>query len=155
MSNPLPVLAPASGRIIAPENVANPFFSNRLFGIGPVLEITSNHLLAPFDGFISEASSSGDFIRLASPQQLEVVLLLGNGDQFQRHPALQCQCRTGDHVVAGQPLLTLNQSLLRSGDAQQRRLSLFVQTHIKLQWPSFGNVSMLEPLIFEQDIEPK
>lgn len=152
----LPIYAPANGRICSTDENASVFSRNRLFGTGPIIEVTSNQLVSPIDGRVQDISSSGDYIQLLSADGYTLTLVMGGGNYFQYHPALTRHVRAKETVTTGQALLTLNQALLRSSDPYQRRLSMFVgvpsDSPCHFSWPTTGSLSMLESFIFEKEV---
>lgn len=136
----LSINAPAVGHFIAPKRHPSALIHNQLLGYGPVIEVTGNQLYAPADSTVTTVSSSGDFIELRVNDQLPVRLLLGNGQQFQHHPALQKYCKPLQAVKQGQVLVELNQAILRRGVASQRYLAVLAPIDMQLERPGQGMV---------------
>lgn len=154
--NLFPITAPVSGRVITNTGHSSAIASNQLFGVGPVIEVSGNHAVAPMAGVVTAISSSGDFIQIEHSSKAVITLILGQGRQFTHHPALSRCIRLGQAVVAGDRLLTINQTLLRAEPRQQRHLMVLLQADPDLggwQWPEQGAVSSGESRLFQHKEE--
>ncbi|MGM0481343.1 MAG: PTS glucose transporter subunit IIA [Pseudomonadota bacterium] len=154
--NVFPITAPVTGRIIDNARHPSAIANNQLFGLGPVLEISGNQAVAPISGSIDQISSSGDFIQIRHSSNALVTLILGQGRQFTHHPALMRRVAQQQHVQAGQILLTINQSLMRSEQRQQRYLMVLLQTNSDSSgwhWRKQGAVGGGESRLFQLNKE--
>jgi len=122
----LPVLyAPITGRIITAQP-SPPVCQLGLLGKGVVIEMTGSTLYAPADGELTQISSSGDYLSLRLNDTYSLQLITGSGDAFGTHPALTVLCREQSQVKCGDPLVKINQSLLRSLKPVQQRLAVLI-----------------------------
>ncbi|MGM0429097.1 MAG: PTS glucose transporter subunit IIA [Pseudomonadota bacterium] len=150
----LPILyAPITGRIITAKP-SPPVCQHGLLGKGVVIEMTGSTLYAPADGELTHVSSSGDYLSLRLNDTYSLQLVTGSGDAFGTHPALTVLCREQSQVKCGDPLVKVNQSLLRSSKPVQQRLAVLVctlnseQTTDPFDWLAPGLVTAKDsPLI--------
>lgn len=161
MANHLfPILSPVSGRVVQLSEPPSALVSNQIFGRGPLLEISSSHILAPYSGTVTSISESGDFIQLSHDCGATLTLLIGAGHAFSFHPALKRRVDQGETVNRGQALVAINLPLLRSGEQRQRYLALLLETQTisdtefktsvtEVRWPSRGSVSANDSVIFD------
>ncbi|RUO73138.1 PTS glucose transporter subunit IIA [Idiomarina ramblicola] len=117
--------APVTGRVIAAQPTAA-VCQQGLLGQGIVIEMTGSTLYAPADGELNHISSSGDYLSLRLNDTYSLQLVTGSGDAFGTHPALTVLCREQTQVKYGDPLVKINQSLLRSLKPIQQRLAVLV-----------------------------
>ncbi len=117
--------APVTGRIIAAQPSAA-VCQHGLLGKGIVIEMTGSTLYAPADGSLSHISSSGDYLSLRLNDTYSLQLVIGSGDAFGNHDALTVLCREQTEVKCGEPLVKINQSLLRSLKPSQQRLAVLL-----------------------------
>ncbi|MGM0524569.1 MAG: PTS glucose transporter subunit IIA [Pseudomonadota bacterium] len=157
-----PIFSPASGRIVQTTEPPSPMATNQIFGDGPLLEISGSKLYAPFDGKVSAISASGDFIRLSHDSGFVLTLIIGSGREFSHNPAFQRLVKEHQAVKGSQPLLAINQPLLRAGNKQQRYLTLLLEvptqvasSEFRIRWRDSGSVSAKESPIFELEQESK
>jgi len=157
-----PIFSPASGRIVTTNEPPSPMATNQIFGEGPLLEMSGSKLYAPFNGTITASSASGDFIRLRHDSGVTLTLIIGSGREFSHNPALQRLVKENHSIEGNQPLLAVNQPLLRAGNKQQRYLTLllevptqFTSSKLNIRWRNSGAVSAKESPIFELEQESK
>ena len=104
-SNPLELLAPLSGVLLALDSVPDPVFSSRLIGDGLCLDPTSQTLCAPLAGVISNIQDSGHAVSITNDHGVQVLLHIGldtvnlAGEGFTR------LVQEGQQVEAGQALI--------------------------------------------------
>lgn len=124
-SKPLSLYAPVTGRVIAAQPPAA-VCQHGLLGNGVVIEMTGSTLYAPADGSLTHISSSGDYLSLRLNDTYSLQLVIGSGDAFGNHTALTVLCRKQTEVKCGDPLIKINQSLLRSLKPSQQRLAVLL-----------------------------
>ncbi|MCA1767557.1 MAG: PTS glucose transporter subunit IIA [Idiomarina sp.] len=149
----LSLYAPVTGRVIDAQPTAG-VCQQGLLGQGIVIEMTGSTLYAPADGVLTHISSSGDYLSLHLNDTYSLQLVTGSGDAFGTHPALTVLCRGQTQVQSGDPLVKVNQSLLRSLKPMQQRLAVLVcspsakQTTEPFNWLKSGLVTAKDsPLI--------
>ncbi|MDV6314957.1 PTS glucose transporter subunit IIA [Idiomarina sp. HP20-50] len=119
------IYAPITGRVITVQPSAL-VCQHGLLGKGIVIEMTGSTLYAPSDGALTHISSSGDYLSLRLNDTYSLQLVTGSGDSFGSHPALSVLCRKQQQVKFGDPLVKINQSLLRSLKPMQQRLTVLL-----------------------------
>ena len=79
---------PASGEMIALENVNDPIFSSKAMGEGVAFKLTDGHIYSPVEGEVIMAAKTGHAIGLKSTNGAEVLIHIGmdtvnmNGEGF-------------------------------------------------------------------------
>ncbi|MCK7458389.1 PTS glucose transporter subunit IIA [Idiomarina aminovorans] len=145
--------APVTGRVIDVPPTAG-VCQQGLLGQGIVIEMTGSTLYAPADGVLTHISGSGDYLSLRLNNTYSLQLVTGSGDAFGAHLALTVLCRRQVQIQCGDPLVKINQSLLRSLNSMQQRLAVLVcapdstKTTEPFDWLTSGLVTAKDsPLI--------
>jgi phosphocarrier protein FPr len=100
------------GRITALENVPDPVFAQRIVGDGVSIDPTSSTVLAPCDGEIVHAHSSGHALTLRSAEGVEILIHVGVDTVQLKGEGFSLKVRAGDKVSAGQALLEFDADLV-------------------------------------------
>ncbi|HGM5579616.1 TPA: phosphoenolpyruvate--protein phosphotransferase [Pseudomonas putida] len=104
-SQPLELLAPLSGVLLALDKVPDPAFSSRLVGDGLCLDPTSSVLCAPFAGTVSNIQDSGHAVSITDDQGVQVLLHVGLDTVNLAGKGFTRLVVEGQRVEAGQPLI--------------------------------------------------
>lgn len=112
---PLEILAPLSGRVVAFADVPDPVFAGGFLGPGLAIDPVraEQSALAPVSGTI--ASLFAHAFGIATPDGREILVHLGietvklSGTGFTLHK------QKGDSVVAGEPVVTWDPSVIEAG----------------------------------------
>lgn len=113
-SAPVTLSSPMSGTAIPLGAVPDEVFSGGVLGDGIALVPDSGELYAPADGVIVNIPESRHAISMATDGGLEILMHVGL-DTVSLHGApYHTQVREGDHVKAGQLLLTFDLDAIRS-----------------------------------------
>ncbi len=102
---PLQLLAPLSGVLMALEQVPDPVFSGRVIGDGLCIDPTSSTLCAPMAGIVSNVQASGHAVSITDDNGVQVLMHIGldtvnlGGQGFTR------LVEQGQQVAAGQALI--------------------------------------------------
>lgn len=102
---PLKLYAPLDGRTIAIENVPDPVFAQKLVGDGIAVDPTSQVLLAPCAGKITQLHSAHHAVTLTTDDGRQVLLHIGLDTVQLKGQGFRPKVKTGDKVKAGQPLI--------------------------------------------------
>ncbi len=73
----LSLVAPVSGVFVALEKVADPVFAEKIMGDGFAIEPSSNELIAPCDGVISQIAGALHALSLTAENGAEILLHIG------------------------------------------------------------------------------
>lgn len=120
--------APVTGRIIAASSPVA-LCQHGLLGNGIVIDMTGSTLVAPADGVLEHVSCSGDYLSMRLNGSVSLQLIIGTGDAFDGHTALTPLQRESARVTEGTPLVSINQSTLRSLKPKQKQLTLLLCSH--------------------------
>ena len=99
------LIAPLSGKVYPIERSADQVFAQRIIGDGFVIDPSSNCVVAPCDGIITQLHRAKHAISIKTNQDIEVLIHIGidtvklNGKGFEDKVALK------DEVKLGQPLI--------------------------------------------------
>lgn len=104
-SNPLELLAPFSGVLLALDSVPDPVFSSRLIGDGLCIDPTSQTLCAPLAGVISNIQDSGHAVSITNDHGVQVLLHIGLDTVNLAGKGFTRLVQEGQQVEAGQALI--------------------------------------------------
>ena len=104
-SNPLELLAPLSGVLLALDSVPDPVFASRLIGDGLCLDPTSQTLCAPLAGVISNIQDSGHAVSITNDHGVQVLLHIGLDTVNLAGKGFTRLVQEGQQVEAGQALI--------------------------------------------------
>lgn len=99
------LLAPLSGTALPLEEAPDPVFSRKIIGDGIALAPSSNVLLAPCGGTITQAHASSHALTLTSPEGLQVLLHVGIETVSLQGRGFFPKVVPGAVVKAGDPLV--------------------------------------------------
>ena len=76
-TQPLELLAPLSGVLLALDQVPDPVFASRMIGDGLCIDPTSQTLCAPLAGVISSIQDSGHAVSVTDDNGVQVLMHIG------------------------------------------------------------------------------
>lgn len=104
-TQPLELLAPLSGVLLALDKVPDPVFSSRLIGDGLCIDPTSQTLCAPLAGVISNIQDSGHAVSVTDDNGVQVLMHIGLDTVNLAGQGFTRLVQEGQRVEAGQPLI--------------------------------------------------
>ncbi|KTB68127.1 phosphoenolpyruvate--protein phosphotransferase [Pseudomonas sp. MAFF 301514] len=104
-TQPLELLAPLSGVLLALDKVPDPVFSSRLIGDGLCIDPTSQTLCAPLAGTISNIQDSGHAVSITDDNGVQVLMHIGLDTVNLAGKGFTRLVREGQRVEAGQALI--------------------------------------------------
>ena len=104
-TQPLELLAPLSGVLLALDSVPDPVFSSRLIGDGLCIDPTSQVLCAPLAGVISNLQHTGHAISITAASGAQVLLHIGLDTVNLGGKGFTPLVEEGQQVAAGQALI--------------------------------------------------
>ena len=104
-TQPLELLAPLSGVLLALDSVPDPVFSSRLIGDGLCIDPTSQTLCAPLAGVISNIQDSGHAVSITNDHGVQVLLHIGLDTVNLAGKGFTRLVQEGQQVEAGQALI--------------------------------------------------
>ncbi|MCR4537473.1 phosphoenolpyruvate--protein phosphotransferase [Pseudomonas sp. 18.1.10] len=104
-TQPLELLAPLSGVLLALDSVPDPVFSSRLIGDGLCIDPTSQTLCAPLAGVISNIQDSGHAVSITNEHGVQVLLHIGLDTVSLAGKGFTRLVQEGQQVEAGQALI--------------------------------------------------
>ena len=97
--------APLSGVMVPLETVPDPVFAQKMVGDGISIDPTSNILLAPITGKITQLHSAKHAVTLVASNGLEVLIHIGLDTVMLKGKGFVAKVKEGDIVDVGQPLI--------------------------------------------------
>ncbi|HTH34256.1 MAG TPA: phosphoenolpyruvate--protein phosphotransferase [Xanthobacteraceae bacterium] len=97
--------APLSGVMVPLETVPDPVFAQKMVGDGVSIDPTSNELLSPLPGKVTQLHSAGHAVTITGDNGLEVLLHIGLDTVMLRGEGFTPLVKQGDTVAMGQPLI--------------------------------------------------
>ena len=104
-TQPLELLAPLSGVLLALDTVPDPVFSSRVIGDGLCIDPTSQTLCAPLAGVISNIQDSGHAVSITDDHGVQVLLHIGLDTVNLAGKGFTRLVEEGQRVEAGQALI--------------------------------------------------
>ena len=101
-SQPLELLAPLSGVLLALDQVPDPVFSSRVIGDGLCIDPTSQTLCAPLAGVISNIQDSGHAVSVTDDNGVQVLMHIGLDTVNLAGQGFTRLVQEGQRVEAGQ-----------------------------------------------------
>ncbi|MCB5196431.1 phosphoenolpyruvate--protein phosphotransferase [Deefgea salmonis] len=99
------LLAPLSGVMVPLDTVPDPVFAQKMVGDGVSIDPTSNVLLAPIAGKVTQVHSAMHAITLVAANGIEVLIHIGLDTVMLKGQGFTAKVKEGDVVDAGQPLI--------------------------------------------------
>jgi multiphosphoryl transfer protein len=99
------LMAPLSGVLVPLESVPDPVFAQKMVGDGVSIDPTSDELLAPLAGTVTQLHSSNHAVTITSENGLEVLLHIGLDTVLLRGEGFMPLVKQGDAVAVGTPLI--------------------------------------------------
>ncbi|WP_157670943.1 phosphoenolpyruvate--protein phosphotransferase [Chitinibacter sp. GC72] len=115
MSNPatrIELKAPLSGVMVPLEKVPDPVFAQKMVGDGISIDPTSNILLAPLTGKVTQLHSSKHAVTITAPSGIEVLMHIGLDTVMLKGHGFNAKVKEGDIVDVGQPLIEFDMDLV-------------------------------------------
>ncbi|HSC80749.1 MAG TPA: phosphoenolpyruvate--protein phosphotransferase [Chitinolyticbacter sp.] len=113
MSNQrIELLAPLTGLIVPIDTVPDPVFAQKMVGDGISIDPTSNVLVAPANGRITQLHASRHAVTLTTVEGVEVLLHIGLDTVLLKGEGFKALVKEGDSVRTGQPLIEFNSDLI-------------------------------------------
>ena len=147
-TQPLELLAPLSGVLLALDKVPDPVFSSRLIGDGLCIDPTSPTLCAPLAGVISNIQESGHAVSITDDNGVQVLLHIGLDTVNLAGKGFSRLVEEGQRVLAGQPLIEFDADYVALNARSLLTLMLVVSGEpFALLAPASGLVAVGQPLL--------
>ncbi len=104
-TQPLELLAPLSGVLLALDQVPDPVFASRMIGDGLCIDPTSQTLCAPLAGVISNIQDSGHAVSITADNGVQVLMHIGLDSVNLAGQGFTRLVQEGQRVEAGQALI--------------------------------------------------
>ena len=106
MTQVLELTAPLSGRVLPMTEVPDPVFSGLMMGDGLAIDPSSNVLLAPCAGVITQVARTNHALTLTADNGSEILMHIGIDTVSLKGEGFVSQVSPGQRVEAGAPLIT-------------------------------------------------
>lgn len=107
------ILAPQTGRTIDLEFVPDPVFSEKILGDGIAIMPTSNEVLAPISGRITQVAHTYHSISIEGDDSIEILIHLGIDTVNLAGEGFKFYAEMGQHVNAGDKILDLDLNFIK------------------------------------------
>ncbi|BAN27034.1 phosphoenolpyruvate-protein phosphotransferase (plasmid) [Caballeronia insecticola] len=115
-------MAPLSGVMVQLETVPDPVFAQKMVGDGVSIDPTSDELLAPFSGTVTQLHRAAHAVTVTGENGLQVLIHIGLDTVLLRGEGFTPRVKEGDTVTTGQPLIRFDPLLVGA-----RAVSLLTQ----------------------------
>ncbi|SAK58951.1 phosphoenolpyruvate--protein phosphotransferase [Caballeronia glebae] len=99
------LMAPLSGVMVQIETVPDPVFAQKMVGDGVSIDPTSNELLAPLSGTVTQLHRAAHAATITGEGGLQVLIHIGLDTVMLRGEGFTPLVKEGDTVATGQPLI--------------------------------------------------
>ncbi|HTH61213.1 MAG TPA: phosphoenolpyruvate--protein phosphotransferase [Paraburkholderia sp.] len=99
------LIAPVSGVMVPLDSVPDPVFAQKMVGDGVSIDPTSDELLSPLAGKVTQLHSSCHAVTITGDNGLEVLLHIGLDTVLLRGQGFTPLVKEGDSVTTGTPLI--------------------------------------------------
>ena len=147
-TQPLELLAPLSGVLLALDRVPDPVFSSRLIGDGLCIDPTSQTLCAPLAGVISNIQDSGHAVSITDDNGVQVLMHIGLDTVNLAGQGFTRRVVEGQRVEAGQVLIEFDADYVALNARSLLTLMLVVSGEpFRLLAADNGVVAVGQPLL--------
>ncbi|MBV8046916.1 MAG: PTS glucose transporter subunit IIA [Paludibacterium sp.] len=102
------LVAPFSGSVVPLANVPDPVFSGQMMGDGLGVNPTSNTLVAPCDGIITQVARTSHALTLTADNGAEVLMHIGIDTVKLNGQGFSPRVRQGQRVKQGEALIDVD-----------------------------------------------
>lgn len=134
------VLAPLSGVLVPLAHVPDPVFAAGTVGPGVAIDPTSNAVLAPFAGTITQLHRAHHAIALRRADGLELLIHVGIDTVTLKGEGFHPEVKLGDAVTAGQCLMNFDADALARRAPSLLTLVIVTSADVASLRPGFGEV---------------
>lgn len=114
----LPLMAPASGSVMALEAVGDPVFAGKMMGDGFGVEPADGAIVSPISGMVTMVADTGHGIGIRSDDGLEVLIHMGIDTVDLKGAPFMVAVSVDQQVQTGQPLAMMDlDAILAAGKA--------------------------------------
>ncbi|MGT2471812.1 phosphoenolpyruvate--protein phosphotransferase [Paraburkholderia terrae] len=99
------LIAPLSGVLVPLDSVPDPVFAQKMVGDGVSIDPTSDELLAPLSGKVTQLHRASHAVTITGDNGLQVLLHIGLDTVLLRGEGFMPLVNEGDTVAAGTPLI--------------------------------------------------
>lgn len=110
--DPRAIHAPVSGRVVALEDVGDPAFSQGMLGCGVGVRPEGDVAFSPVSGTVVADVKTKHALLIKGENGAEVLLHVGLDSVSLRGAGFDVFVRKGDHVRAGEPLMSFDRALM-------------------------------------------
>ncbi|MGN1387063.1 MAG: PTS glucose transporter subunit IIA [Bacillus sp. (in: firmicutes)] len=107
------LVAPATGKLVALEEVPDPVFSQKMMGDGLAFNPTEGEIVAPVDAEVIQVFPTKHAIGLKTKNNIEILIHIGLETVSMNGEGFEAFVKEGDQVKKGQKLITFDLDLIR------------------------------------------
>lgn len=141
--------APVKGNVIRREEIPDETFASGILGDGVGIEPEVGEVVAPFDGEISAVTDTLHAIGLSGPGNVQVLIHVGIDTVQMQGDGFKLLVAQGDHVKAGQKLLTFDIEKIKKAGFSTTTAVLIANSmeYASVQVEKTGKTEQMEKLI--------
>ena len=107
------LVSPATGKLVALEEVPDPVFSQKMMGDGLAFDPTEGEIVAPVDAEVLQVFPTKHAIGLKAKNNIEILIHIGLETVSMNGEGFEVFVKEGDQVKKGQKLVTFDLNLIR------------------------------------------
>lgn len=112
-SNNFTLTSPATGKLVAIEDIPDPVFSQKMMGDGLAVDPTEGVIVAPADAEVLQVFPTKHAIGLKTSNNLEVLIHIGLETVSMSGEGFEAFVKEGDMVKKGDKLISFDLDLIR------------------------------------------
>ncbi|MGM9925139.1 MAG: PTS glucose transporter subunit IIA [Bacillus sp. (in: firmicutes)] len=112
-TNTTTIASPATGKLVALEDVPDPVFSQKMMGEGLAVEPTEGVIVAPVDAEVLQVFPSKHAVGLKTSNGIEILIHIGLETVSMNGEGFEAFVKQGDQVKQGDKLIAFDLDLIR------------------------------------------
>lgn len=107
------IVSPATGTLVALENVPDPVFAEKMMGDGLAVDPTEGVIVAPIDAEVLQVFPTKHAIGLKTSNNTEILIHIGLETVSMKGEGFEAHVKEGDKVKKGDKLISFDLNLVR------------------------------------------
>ena len=107
------IVSPATGKLVALEEVPDPVFSTKMMGDGLAVDPTEGLIVSPVDGDVLQVFPTKHAVGLKTADNVEILIHIGLETVAMNGEGFEAFVKEGDKVKKGDKLISFDLDLIR------------------------------------------
>ncbi|MDR1038928.1 MAG: phosphoenolpyruvate--protein phosphotransferase [Deltaproteobacteria bacterium] len=147
--------APLSGPIVPIEKVPDPTFAQKMVGDGVAIDPTSELLVSPCHGLVTQLHGAHHALTVTTPEGVEVLMHIGLDTVLLKGKGFEPRVAQGDAVMRGDPLIAFDAEFLAHHAASLLTLMIVANGETVANYiPATGVAKAGETKVLELKLSP-